>query len=128
MPNEKGRMLPASRKRASGLPNRVQKAQLLAADEYALSASEKEWQGFVMDYAKLRGWWVMHILRPIGTQAGWPDLTLLRGKDSLFVELKREGGRLSPVQREVLGRLEVAGHRVFVWRPSDRDFVMEMLY
>lgn len=128
MPRENGRQLPKERQRASGLATGRQRALAMTVEDYALSASEAEWQSFVIGYAKLRGWWVMHILRPIGTQAGWPDLTLLRGREAIFAELKKEGGKLTQIQREVLSRLEVAGQRVYVWRPSDRELVEEILY
>jgi hypothetical protein len=121
-------MLPNQRKRQSGLSSRQDRVLSMTAEEYALGVSEKEWQAWVIEYAKLRGWWVMHILRPIGTQAGWPDLTLLRGREAIYAELKRQDGKLSLVQKQVLAMLECAGQRVYVWRPDQRDLVQEILY
>lgn len=100
---------------------------LLPASEYHLVASEAEWQSFVTDYAKVKDWWVYHTLRSKGSQAGFPDLVLIRPPRLIFVELKREGGKLSPVQRLVLQMLEACHQEVYVWRPSDRDLVIRKL-
>lgn len=53
-------------------------------------------------------------LKGLGVQAGVPDLLLLRGGRARFVELKRPGGRLSPVQREMRAALVGAGASVEV--------------
>jgi hypothetical protein len=77
----------------------------------------------------------------LGSEPGWPDLTLVRRHDRrlVFAELKAERGRLSPRQEEVLELLrclvmpgDPPGTRwrtadgelcpsteVHVWRPSD---------
>jgi hypothetical protein len=100
---------------------------LLSAGEYHLVATEREWQSFVIDFARMHGWWVYHPLRSKGSEAGWPDLTLIRPPRTVFAELKREGGQLSPAQRLVLQMLEACHHEVYVWRPSDRDLVIKKL-
>ncbi len=48
-------------------------------------------------------------LKALGTKAGMPDLLLLRDGQLYAVELKRDGGRLSDVQRERLMELAAAG-------------------
>ena len=76
---------------------------------------------------------VFHPRYSLGSEPGWPDLTLIRARDRrlVFVELKREKGVLSPRQAEVLELLRSLRHplrsnlagmptvQVYVWRPSD---------
>lgn len=78
---------------------------------------------------------VFHPHYSLGSEPGWPDLTLIRRADRrlVFAELKSQKRDLSPRQVEVVNLLrELAGPRVFaagigtstlievhVWRPSD---------
>lgn len=80
---------------------------------------------------------IFHPRYSLGSEPGWPDLTLIRRRDRrlVFAELKAEKGVLSPRQGEVLELLRQlswppaarAVHggdyepavQVFVWRPSD---------
>lgn len=62
---------------------------------------------------------VMHIYdsrRSWGT--GFPDLTIV-GNALLFAECKREDGELTSFQRRWSRRLQAAGQRWVLWRPSD---------
>jgi hypothetical protein len=52
-------------------------------------------------------------------KAGFPDLVAVRGKRLLFIELKRQIGRLGPDQPEWLEALSRTGAEVYLWRPSD---------
>jgi hypothetical protein len=82
--------------------------------------SESDFQAQVVDLAKLRGWWVRHVRDERGNQAGWPDLTLIRGHRLVLAELKREDGRVRPSQAEVLGLLHgVRSVESWLWRPSN---------
>lgn len=107
-----------------------------------LQQTERQWQATVLQYAALRGWkaWhdnatnaprrcagcgaVRHLPR---NPAGWPDLVLVRRPDVLFVELKRDDGKLDDDQAAWLAELAACGQRVFVWRPSDWPEVEEVL-
>jgi hypothetical protein len=104
-----------------------------------LKVSEKEWQQTVIDTAQRFGWRVAHF-RASRTGsggyatavqadgAGWPDLTMVRGRRLLFVELKTERGRLSPAQAEWLDALAMAMPGcVAVWRPSQWPEVERVL-
>lgn len=81
----------------------------------ALRESERDFQGAVMDLARICGWRVAHfhdsrrqVTRKGETQlvgdkdaAGFPDLVLLRAPfELLFAELKSLRGRLRPEQAE----------------------------
>lgn len=83
--------------------------------------SEQQWQAIVIEVARLNGWWVHHHHDSRRSEPGFPDLMLLRSGEALFVELKREGGKVTAAQAYVLDLLESAGIEACVWRPSDED-------
>jgi hypothetical protein len=95
--------------------------------------AEKDWQAQVVQLARLYGWRDFHPLRSQGSEAGWPDLALVRSGRLLLVELKTDKGRLSPAQRAWLDELELvaaaAGGAIHVdiWRPCDFDRIHELL-
>ena len=70
--------------------------------------------------AKMSGWLTYHALRSQGSEAGLPDLIMLRDGRLLFWELKSADGRVSKEQAEWLRRLnEVERIDVNVLRPAD---------
>jgi HJR/Mrr/RecB family endonuclease len=91
-----------------------------------LEISEAAFQTRVMDYAKYRGWKVVHYRTAIlnsGRRAtalsgdkGAPDLILAKNGRVLLVELKRDSGRVKPEQQEWLAALGENGR---LWRPRD---------
>jgi hypothetical protein len=90
--------------------------------------SERDWQRTVTELARLCGWRCYHTLRSQGSEAGFPDLVLLRQPTLLVVELKTDQGRLRPAQREWLAELDqVTSMIAEVWRPSDLDRVQQLL-
>jgi hypothetical protein len=52
------------------------------------------------------------------SDAGYPDWTIT-GKRTIFRELKRQNGVVSPAQLAWMDDLEAAGDDVAVWRPLD---------
>lgn len=102
--------------------------QVMAALE-----SEREFQRWVIELATLCGWMTYHTHDSRRSQPGYPDLTLLRGKRLLFIELKTEMGALRPEQREwqaaLLTIAEASGGVLsyYTWRPSDRQTIAEVL-
>lgn len=88
------------------------------------SLSEPAFQSQVLGLAAFYGWRTYHPPdnKPTVTRGGrvvrqrvtpgYPDLTLVRGAELLFVELKAEKGRLDPAQREWLDAFRVVGDRV----------------
>jgi len=58
-----------------------------------------------------------------GVVAGVPDLFIPEWR--LFVEMKKEGGRLSPAQKELIPILEAAGYTVLV--PQGFEQARDML-
>jgi hypothetical protein len=99
--------------------------------------SERAWQAQVLALARYLKWRVAHFRpaqnskgiwrTPVAADAaGFPDLVLVRER-VLFVELKTDTGKLSPVQREWLRALVGDGVDARVWRPRDWDEVRETL-
>lgn len=84
-----------------------------------------------MDYAKLRGWRIVHIRNvkvngiytvPYEGDTGLPDLILARAGRVVLAELKSERGRPTPAQQSWVD----AAHG-FVWRPSSWPLIVEEL-
>jgi len=100
---------------------------------------ESEFQAQVIDIARLRGWMVMH-QRPaqirtgrwitaVQGDAGFPDLVLARAHhgDLIFAELKKEGGRVSPLQKAWIRTLIGTGAEAYIWYPSDLPQIITRL-
>ena len=94
--------------------------------------TEAELKAFILPMAKAKGW-IVHTtpqikpLRPARRDgsAGYPDLTLARDGEVLWLELKQEGGRLTSEQ----AGCQLALPRMEVILPSDlaRGRVDELL-
>lgn len=98
------------------------------ASELARSTTEAELLGFVRDLALLRRWLVHHAGDSRRSDAGLPDLILVRPPRVVFAELKTERGRLRPAQVEWLDALRACpGVEAFVWRPSDSAEIVSTL-
>ena len=96
---------------------------------------EKDFQQSIIEYAELCGWFVYHVARVkrqlrAATSVGYPDLTLLRGSQMIFAELKVGNNRLTEDQRRWMDRFNYFFHDiylsskafrggVYVWRPED---------
>ena len=91
---------------------------------------ERDFQRAVIDLARLTGWRVHHTrpaltrrgrwLTPIQGDAGFPDLVLVRAGRVIFAELKRNGARPTPAQREWLEALQAcAGVECYLWTPNN---------
>lgn len=94
--------------------------------------SEAELLEQVLALARLRGYLGYHTHRSEHSEAGFPDLVLLKPSRLIFAELKTESGRLTREQRLWLAYLEaVADHapniEVYLWRPSDWAAIDQIL-
>lgn len=99
-----------------------------AREAINLATSERDFQGFVVAYAQMRGWMVWHDNDSRGNVPGWPDLVLVRDGALIFAELKSEKGIVSKAQQAWLAALGgVEGVVTHVWRPTDAEQVMEVL-
>jgi len=103
-------------------------AALLDPSQMRSLELERDFQERVVTLARLNGWRVYAVPDSRrATIAGYPDLTMWRGTRLVFAELKRERGRLSPAQVEVLAELKRTGNEVYEWRPRDWDAIVECL-
>ena len=113
-------------------------------EEAAKYITEADFQAAVIELAEAQGWKVAHFhdsrrwvpdKRHIGggkwvgdAQAkGWPDLVLVRGEESLFVELKRDGKGLTREQTAWGNALFNAGLNWQLWRPEDWPYIERTL-
>lgn len=101
--------------------------------------TESEFQSAVIEFARMRGWMVMHTkaaqirpgvwATPLQGNPGFPDLVLVRPVhgDVVFAELKKDGGRLSIGQKAWITALKAAGAEVYVWYPDDMEAIVKRL-
>jgi hypothetical protein len=98
--------------------------------------TESEFQRTVCEALRVLGWRFCHFRpgrtsrgwrTPITGDAGYPDITAVRGDRVLWIELKGEKGRLSEEQGRWLAALGLAGQDVHCWRPSDWPVIEETL-
>lgn len=88
--------------------------------------TEREWQAEVTATARTLGWRSYHTHDSRRSDAGWPDLALVRER-LVMAELKTDTGRLSAAQERWLELLTRAGIETYVWRPKDREEVLTVL-
>jgi hypothetical protein len=103
--------------------------------------TEKAFMAQVIKLARLCGWKVAHF-RPAQTRPGrWVtavqgdgkgflDLVLVHPKlrQTLFVELKTDTGKLSREQNAWLAALLFAGQKALIWRPKDWPIIEQTLF
>jgi hypothetical protein len=94
----------------------------------AVTITEKAWMGQVVELASVLGWEHYHPWLSIHSARGWPDLALVRPPRLVLAELKAEKGKVTPAQNRWLGLLgRCNGVEVYLWRPSDLDYVVKVL-
>lgn len=113
-------------------------------DDLMRTIAERDWQATVLQWARQGGFCAYHVRRSDSVSQGAhhprrgddhddargvPDLLLAHPVRQLvlFVELKRESGRLTPDQERWLDTLEWAGCEAAVWKPSDHLVVRARL-
>jgi hypothetical protein len=89
--------------------------------------SEAHFQQRVIRLANFFGWKEFHLLDPIGSPAGFPDLLLRRPPRLIWAELKSQHGVVRPPQRAFLAELQACGQEAYTWRPSDFDEIQTLL-
>lgn len=97
--------------------------------------TEKAFQDLIVQLAQWCGWRTYHTHDSRRSDAGWPDLVLVRERTEsesrghllLFRELKARRGRITPEQ-QLWGRLLLgAGASWAIWKPDDWDLIVETL-
>jgi hypothetical protein len=92
--------------------------------------TEKTFMEAVIRYAKLMGWEVYHTHDSRRSQAGYPDLTMVRNGELIFAELKLDNGKLTEDQLKWFRLLTACTSEnvcAVVWRPSDWKDIEVML-
>ena len=87
---------------------------------------EKDLAAQVVELAKLLGWLRYHTYRSERSPAGFPDEVLVRDR-VVYLELKREHGKLSPLQAHWLRALTNAGAEAYVIRPRNVQALASVL-
>ena len=90
-------------------------------DKKLVAATENELQSTVMEIMRWQGWRVYHTYDSRRSEAGYPDLTAVKGSRLMFVEFKTEKGRITVDQKDWLDQLVKACSEVYVVRPSTMD-------
>lgn len=89
---------------------------------------EKAFDAQVLQLARLCGWLAYHPYSSTRSPEGFPDRVFVRPPRILFVELKRERGRLSAEQERWAAALRACpGVEYQLWRPSDWEELVEVL-
>ena len=82
--------------------------------------TEASYQNKLKRYFEARGWNVIKIIR--ASVAGYPDLQLTHpDRPTIYIEVKSNTGRLSPIQKYRHEELEAKGFKVITSRPADFD-------
>jgi hypothetical protein len=108
--------------------------------------SEAAWQAVVCDASRYLGWTVAFRVEDavyrelrrvektsakaaLSRLASWPDLVLIHPdrRQTLFVEVKTDKGKLTEGQKSALATLAAGGLDVRVWRPKLWDDVLTTL-
>jgi hypothetical protein len=89
--------------------------------------SEKEFQAWVVKYAKERGWECFHVFDSRKSAEGFPDLVMLREERQVVAELKMPGKKPTAAQRKWLKLFERVGAETFTWWPWDAERIQEVL-
>lgn len=89
--------------------------------------TEAAFQDLIVQLARWCGWRVYHTHDSRRSDAGWPDLVLVRNRVILFRELKARRGRMTEEQQHWGCLLLRAGQSWAVWRPEDWDLICETL-
>ncbi len=92
-----------------------------------MQPSEREFMGMVIDFAKLKRWFVYHTHDSRRSVAGFPDLVLLRPPQKVVAELKVGKNRVTAEQNLWLNLFEECGVPAYVWTPNDWQEIQRVL-
>jgi len=90
---------------------------------------ERDFQRLVIDAASALGYRHYAALYSIGSDPGYPDVTLVnpRTKRTIWLELKITRGKVSERQRQWIADLRAAGCAAYVVTPDDWDQIESLL-
>lgn len=98
-------------------------------DPVSVAQTEGSFQGQVEHAARQQGWKAYHTQYSIRSEAGFPDLVLVRPPRLIFAELKslHPRSKLSAAQRSWLEALAGCAVEVYLWTPRDWSTIHELL-
>ena len=83
---------------------------------------EADFHAYVTDLLDVGQWLWHHETDSRRSPKGFPDIVAVKGDRIVFIEVKRENGKLRPEQLLWNRVLRECVHaEVYVWRPSDAD-------
>jgi hypothetical protein len=74
-------------------------------------------QAKIIKEAKKQGWFVLKVIKC--NVSGYPDLTIFKDNQTIFIEVKNEVGKQSELQKYVQKQLEEQGFKYFLVRSLD---------
>jgi hypothetical protein len=86
--------------------------------------TEREMQTAIVRMAKQLGYLVYHAAYSIGSEKGFPDLTIVGHGRMWMLELKGPKGRVSGEQEAWIAQLQLAGVDALIVWPDDLDMVL----
>mgnify|MGYP000998023045 CR=1 FL=1 len=112
--------------RVLALADRIDGQPVNRTSEPAETVSEKAFMAEVVKLAKREGWRVYHTHDSRKSEAGFPDLVLVRER-IIYAELKTATGRLTAAQSNWLEAIRDTGTSAFEWRPKDWPEIVAVL-
>lgn len=82
--------------------------------------TEQQIQTKIKKKLQERGWFVTKLIKT--STNGIPDLLAIKYGKAMFIEVKKENGKLAPLQQMRLEELTKAGAIVKVWSDYEIDF------
>ena len=82
---------------------------MAGSNKHKKAPSETEIRGQLREFLEWQGWFVFYHLQGLGSYPGLPDLQAVKGGRTLYIEVKRPGGRQSTRQLKFQQELEAAG-------------------
>lgn len=87
--------------------------------------TEQQIQTKIKNKLQERGWFVTKLIKT--STNGIPDLLAIKYGKAMFIEVKKENGKLAPLQQMRLEELIQAGAIVKVWSDYEVDFKYKTL-
>jgi len=83
--------------------------------------TEQQIQSKIKKKLQEQGWYVTKLIKT--STNGIPDLLAIKNGKAMFIEVKREQGKLSPLQQLRIQELSDAGAIVHIWSDFEVNFV-----